>query len=102
MFALLLDTEVFKHTLFRVSAYLISQKEFDRQLLHHICWAPIKHFTEKSMDAAVACWDWVLAARSEHALQVTCFHMIVSIGFRPEFASYRVGSVSNQKIELIV
>ncbi|XP_013387820.1 phosphatidylinositol 4-kinase alpha-like [Lingula anatina] len=62
--------EDFRQSLFRVTALLISNEGSDRQLLHHVCWAPVKVFTESAMSAAVACWDWLLAARPDLNLQV--------------------------------
>ena len=72
------DSEAFKQSLFRATALLISTWEQQgeggsgdvRQLLHAVCWAPIKHFTESAMEAAIACWEWLLAARSDLSAQV--------------------------------
>nr|XP_006818688.1 PREDICTED: phosphatidylinositol 4-kinase alpha-like [Saccoglossus kowalevskii] len=59
------------HSLFRVCALLISSKGLNRQLLHHLCWAPIRVFTASTLDTAVACWEWLLAARHDLELQFT-------------------------------
>ena len=62
--------------MFRSTALLVSLSGPERQLLHHLCWAPVKHFTECGMQTAVACWDWLLAARPDNALQVRMLHVV--------------------------
>ncbi|CAH1801953.1 unnamed protein product [Owenia fusiformis] len=55
----------YEDCLFRITAYLISMPHVNRQLLHELCWSPATLFTEKSMEAAVACWEWLLAAKED-------------------------------------
>ncbi|XP_071790519.1 phosphatidylinositol 4-kinase alpha-like [Asterias amurensis] len=57
--------EALTNGIFRVCALLIYSEGLDRHLLHNLCWAPVRVFTAQSMEIAVACWEWLLAARPD-------------------------------------
>ena len=64
------DVGQFKCMLFRVTALLVTSKDADRRLLQYLCIAPVRLFEESVMESAVACWEWLLAARSDLRVQV--------------------------------
>ncbi|XP_022109490.1 phosphatidylinositol 4-kinase alpha-like [Acanthaster planci] len=51
--------------MYRVCALLITSEGLERHLLHNLCWAAGCVFTLQSMETAVACWEWLLAARPD-------------------------------------
>ena len=53
-----------------MTALLVTSKDADRRLLQHLCIAPVRLFEESIMESAVACWEWLLAARSDLRAQV--------------------------------
>jgi len=64
------DVGQFKCMLFRMTALLVTSKEADRQLLQNLCISPVRLFDESVMESAIACWEWLLAARSDLRAQV--------------------------------
>ncbi|KAJ8042770.1 Phosphatidylinositol 4-kinase alpha [Holothuria leucospilota] len=61
--------DAFTNAIFRVTALLICDEGIDRQSLHNICCSPLEFFNAVTMEKAVACWEWLLAARPDLELQ---------------------------------
>ena len=59
------DIQKFSPALFRVTALLITSRGMNRKLLHDICWSAVQLFSEASMQSTIACWEWLLAARTD-------------------------------------
>lgn len=62
------DGDAIKVDMFRITSLLVTTSSADRQLLNCLCLAPVHHFTESTMEASVACWQWLLSARPELSL----------------------------------
>ena len=60
------------HIVMKFTCYESVQSVVDinKQLLHSMCWAPVRNFSVKTMEAAVACWEWLLAARPNSSIEV--------------------------------
>ena len=59
------DAQLIRKALLRVTALFILSRHLDRRSLRCLCWAPVWHFTELTMESAILCWQWLLVARAD-------------------------------------
>ncbi|RWS26434.1 phosphatidylinositol 4 kinase-like protein, partial [Leptotrombidium deliense] len=55
---------------YKIAAILVVSHEWDRELIHTLCWTPISLFSDETIESVISCWKWVLAARSDLELQI--------------------------------
>uniref|UniRef100_T1J2J9 Thymidine kinase, cytosolic n=1 Tax=Strigamia maritima TaxID=126957 RepID=T1J2J9_STRMM len=63
------NEDCYKANMYRACALLIATNGLDRNLLHALCSSVVEYFIEDAMQAAIACWEWLLAARSDLEIQ---------------------------------
>ncbi|KAJ3411750.1 phosphatidylinositol-4- kinase [Chytridiales sp. JEL 0842] len=51
--------------LHRAAALIVSNEEFDDELLHLICWTPLLVFHPDSVVVAISVWQWIMSSRPE-------------------------------------
>ncbi|KAJ3192679.1 phosphatidylinositol-4- kinase, partial [Entophlyctis luteolus] len=63
--------------LHRCAAFIVSQKNFDMDLLHLLCWTPFAVFDISCIETAIPLWDYILSARPE--LNSIILHKFVAV-----------------------
>lgn len=65
------DMNLFKDSVYRITALLIASPKLDRRLLNAAAFSPLECFTFEAMEAVVCCWKWILSARPDLEVQLT-------------------------------
>ena len=64
------DVEAHTDCVYKITAMLISTRNYDRQLIYALAWAPVNFFSHETVDSVISCWKWILSARPDLELQV--------------------------------
>ena len=65
------DIEVFHSCVYRITALLIENPEWDRGALRAVGFAPLDFFAPRPMEAVICCWKWILSSRPDLEIQLT-------------------------------
>ena len=59
------DIKQHQRCVYRITAMIIVSPEYDLQLFHMLCWAPVYLFSHETIHCVIASWKWLLSARSD-------------------------------------
>lgn len=63
------DIDLHQRSIYRITAMIIASPEFDLQLFHMLCWAPVYLFSHQTIYSVISSWKWLLSARSDLELR---------------------------------
>ncbi|KAG2388084.1 hypothetical protein C9374_000934 [Naegleria lovaniensis] len=55
--------ESLSHVMRLATAFILSEKQLNIELLQWVVWTPVYIFTRQSMEIAIYCWNWIAGSR---------------------------------------